>query len=91
MRAAAAVVVVVVGACGPIAPSPACVRYVACERAYEEAAGVQPVDVAAYEPEGSCWANEAFANVCAAECKDAVESLAAASSAANLGVVACEG
>jgi hypothetical protein len=67
------------------------VRYVSCERAYEEAAGLEAVDVAAYEPAGSCWASEAFADTCDAECKDAVESLAAASSAASLGVRECEG
>ncbi|MDP2342859.1 MAG: hypothetical protein Q8O67_18020 [Deltaproteobacteria bacterium] len=89
-RAAAVVVVVVCAACAPIAPSRSCVTYVACERAYDEAAGLEPVDVGAYEPGGACWANEDFADDCTAECQDAIESLAASSAAADLNVVECE-
>ena len=84
-----AIVSTIVGGCAPLPPSPICVRYVACQQAFDDAAGLDPVDVAAYDVDGSCWATAEFAARCDLECTDAVASLRAASDAAELRVDEC--
>lgn len=55
-------------ACGP---SDVCVRYVACQKAYDAT-----VDTSAYDNGGSCWGALQTAEACSAQCKQALDALA---------------
>jgi hypothetical protein len=80
----------VVAGCDPIVPSDACVQYVDCQAAYDDAAGLDPVDTAARDKDGDCWSTPEFADRCDAESADAVDSLRAAADAADLRVEQCD-
>ena len=53
-----AVVVAFVTACGPRVVDPACVTYIACQAAFDDAAGLDPVDTSVYAEDGDCWAGD---------------------------------
>lgn len=55
------------GACGP---SDECRAYVACQRAYDDT-----VDTLQYEDDGACWNNLQSAQLCTAQCKEALAAL----------------
>ena len=80
--------VVFVG-CQPQPPTDACRHYVACQKAFDDAAGLDPVDTAAYERDGACWTSPEFSEACDADCEDALVDLASAADAADLDVEEC--
>lgn len=83
-----------VGACEPQPRSDNCIQYVACQEAYDEAAGLDDgdsPDVTAYDdPDGACWQSPEAAARCDDECSDAVVSLRAAAEASSLRVEECD-
>ena len=78
------------GGCPAITPTDACRQYVDCQAAYDEAAGLDPVDTAAFDSDGSCWSSPELSDRCDAECIDAVDTLATAAAAADLRVEECD-
>ena len=56
------------GACLP--QSDECAEYVACQQAYDST-----VDVAPYQPGGSCWASPQAAAACDDQCEQALTGL----------------
>lgn len=81
---------VVAGACAPLPPSDECRQYVGCQAAYDDAAGLDPVDTADYDKDGSCWSSPEFSEACTAECTDALTALRDAAAAADLRVEECQ-
>lgn len=92
-RAVFSVVGAVVGAvvgCAPLPVSDACRQYVSCQAAYDDAAGLDPVDTADYARGGQCWETPEFSEACTGECEDALVALRDAAAAADLRVEECQ-
>lgn len=81
---------VAIAGCAGLAPSDACRQYVDCQAAYDDAAGLDPVDTSSYDRDGSCWQSPELSQRCDAECTDAVASLREAAVAADLRVEECD-
>ena len=79
--------VVVFAACG--GQSEECRQYVECRKAYDTAAGNQPADLAAWEPEGDCWVNGDTAAACTEDCKAEIEDVREAVEAGGYDVEQC--
>lgn len=95
MRATAlplALVAFALAGCGVEQP-PECARYVACQKAYDEAFGIQPpTDTSDYDDGGRCWfGNPNTAEACVRSCESATEALGEAAVAAGQRLDACEG
>lgn len=78
--------------CGVEQP-PECERYVACQKAYDAAFGIEPATPSSdYDEGGRCWfGNLETAEACTRNCVRATESLGAAANAAGQRLDACEG
>lgn len=75
------VVVACVAFVGAGCPSEECRDYVRCQKAYDALAAADPVDVSEYEDGGACWGNLQSAQLCTAQCKEALAALAALANA----------
>ena len=75
--------------CGGRDIDPACTRYVACQEAFDAAAGLDPTDTGPWEEWGPCWGDPTSADRCAAECAEATALLAQTAEDAGLTVEAC--
>jgi len=85
-----AVVVAFVTACGPRVVDPACVTYIACQAAFDDAAGLDPVDTSVYAEDGDCWAGDpTAADRCIGECVANTDALRQAAADADLTLDAC--
>lgn len=92
-RAVVCAVLLVVGAaagCQPQVPSDDCRQYVRCQAAYDAAAGLDPVDTADFEKDGSCWTSPEFSEACTEECVEAVAVLRDAAALGDLRVEECD-
>ena len=77
-------------ACGPRVVDPACVTYIACQAAFDDAAGVDPVDTSIYAEDGDCWAGDpTTADRCITECSEGTDVVRAAADDAGLDLAAC--
>ena len=71
-------------------PTPACVRYVQCQAAWDQAAGHEPKDTSVYVDGGLCWGDATTAAQCGLECEEGTAALRQAAAASQLRVAACE-
>lgn len=78
-----------VAACGG-PQDEACARYVDCQRAYDEAFGLQPTDVTPFEEGGQCWINEQTRSQCHDTCVIALEELRRAARDAGHDLAECQ-
>jgi hypothetical protein len=75
--------------CKPPVQSEACKRYVACQGAYDKAAGHEAKPLNVYEKTGFCWSDEQAANQCTLECTEGLSALGIAAASAALNVPEC--
>lgn len=70
-----------------------CVRYVACQQAYDEAFGIRPATPTTdYDEGGRCWfGNPNTAEACAQSCQSTADALRDAANAAGQSLDACDG
>lgn len=84
------ILVVALAGCGPRVVDPACETYIACQAAFDDAAGVRPADTSTYTEAGDCWAGDPrTADRCVAECTESTDALRAAASDLDLDLTAC--
>ena len=72
MRTYSFIFVLVFAGCAEVGPSDACVDYVACIRAQDDASGLV-TDVARFEEGGACWGNPDGAGLCDRACDNGLE------------------
>lgn len=80
--------VLVAAGCLP-KPAPVCLRYVACQAAWDAATEAEPKDTSAYAEGGACWGDTASAAQCDLDCTEAVQALTAAAASLHLDLPAC--
>jgi hypothetical protein len=86
----AAAILVCLGFAGCPQPVPTtCAAYIECQAAYDEAAGLPPVDTSSYDEGSACWAEPDSAQFCEEECQVGLEALIQAASDEGLDVPAC--
>lgn len=83
-------VVVLLPGCGPRVVDPACVTYIACQAAFDDATGLDPVDTSVYAEDGDCWAGDpTAADRCSSECVANTDAVRRAADDADLDLAAC--
>ena len=67
-----------------------CRQFVECRRAYDEAAGNQPADLAPWEEAGDCWVNGETAAGCTEQCTEELADVREAVEAGGFDVEECD-
>jgi hypothetical protein len=83
-------VFVLLPGCGPRVVDAACADYIACQAAFDDATGLDPVDTSVYAEDGDCWAGDpTAADRCIAECEANAAAVQRAAADADLVLEAC--